>query len=284
MDERMKQRSWKPDHAAQKILLETFWSSAGWKSSSDLSPDRREIALRAGYMFEPLVFRHDTLIGQLATLRSMLEPQDIGRGFAASLSSGRLDLRSALGSFAATLNLPSHALCSTERPFPNSLYRECGLCGFLEGGGPTDLNALSFERFKWGGVRHEEIEYAAFDLGRYAISAPDSDEDFEVGLARLRALLEVAGNMPSSATPNELLKHLKGVVPGNANELRALLGCLGYAGVLQPSDRPGFLEGYPVERPHPGGKNDWPYPLAYWRGIDIVNLAAVNFYFPRLAA
>jgi hypothetical protein len=80
----------------------------------------------------------------------------VAAGFTYSLATRRLDLRSALGSYAATVNL---------RPHPYTPWDgvTCGVCGT---GQHTlfDINSLNFARFKWGGVGHLLPEYAGFDL------------------------------------------------------------------------------------------------------------------------
>lgn len=59
------------------------------------------------------------------------------------------------------------------------------------------MNVLNFERFKWGGVRRDDIAYIAFDLEQFA-RAPR--------LAPTRADIEVG---------QQLIDALRGLPPGH---------------------------------------------------------------------
>lgn len=99
----------------------------------------------------------------------------------------------------------------------------------------------------------------------------------------LGRLLEIADSAAPDARPSDLVKMLKSHIPGNDHVRRTFIACLGYAGVLQPADHDGFFESYPSRRAiPPEWKNDWPYPVSWWRGRDGVNRNAVRFYFPWL--
>src|SRR5436189_202810 len=77
---------------------------------------------------------------------------------------GRLDRRSALGSFAVARHFPDHR-------HTGGSARYCTVCGSLGDPAdncPEDLSVLNFERFKWGGVRHLHPIYAALDLELFA--------------------------------------------------------------------------------------------------------------------
>ncbi|HQR90655.1 MAG TPA: hypothetical protein PLH31_15610 [Caulobacter sp.] len=228
-------------------------------------------------MFSPTHLRHDEIVERLVALRKNITAQDVGNAFADSLVTRRLDLRSALGSFGAALNLPSHHFADSY----GSL--RCRTCWAFESSAAEDLNVLNFERFKWGGVRHSDPLYALLDLTRFRTSAPESSAS--EGHALLRRLLEIAGNAPANTRPNDLVKLLKSLIPGNASQRRVAIQCLGYAGVLQSREHAGFFDTYPIHRAHPPeGKNDWSYPISWWRGHDGVNVAAVRFYFPEVMA
>jgi hypothetical protein len=72
------------------------------------------------------------------------------------------------------------------------------------------------------------------------------------------------------------------LLPGNKQEYGTLLEILGYAGVLQPQEYPGFLDSYVVCDELREGNNDTHYPVCWWRGRDGVNEKAVKFWWPRL--
>lgn len=275
-----RRRSWRPDDAGRRVLFETFWSSTGWKKNPIASPEAFQVAKQAGYMFEPTRLRHDEIVERLIAVRERITAREVGDAFADSLVTGRLDLRSALGSFGAALNLPRHKLGRRAAFGPGQNW--CGLCHAYESAQIEDLNVLNFERFKWGGVRHADPLYALLDLTRF--EASELEEAASEGHFRLSRLLEIAGDAPPDARPNDLVKRIKPLIPGNDYERRAIIGCLAYAGVLQPRDHEGFFDGYPTRRPQVSdGKNDWPYPAQWWRGRDGVNTAAVKVYFPEIA-
>jgi hypothetical protein len=66
-------------------------------------------AIEASVMFgEPRVEDHDGWVAAAPAAAGLLSPAEVGEAFLASPTSGRLDLRSALGSFAVARYLPEH--------------------------------------------------------------------------------------------------------------------------------------------------------------------------------
>lgn len=116
--------------------------------------------MESGVLFAaPRALNHDGWVAAARAAVDEVTPEEVGEAFVATLNSRRLDLRSALGSYAVARHLPVHA-------FSASQSRRCAVCGppeFRE----ADLNLLNFERFKWGGVRHDAVEYVAFDLEQF---------------------------------------------------------------------------------------------------------------------
>jgi len=268
--------TWTPDLKGQRILFETYWSSQGWKSNPSTPADAFVYAKQTGYMFDPLALSHSEALRQIAALRRRIAPTEVATAFADSLANHRLDLRSALGSYGSVLNLPDH------KPKIGRVPNECAICRLSDSSGLNNLNTLSFERFKWGGVRHSNPFYALHDLSRFSDSLPRPTGG--EGQAVLVQVLQVAGNMAPTDRPSDLLKALRPILPGNDHERRAAMSCLSYAGVLQPNDHEGFFEAYPIRREDPPEwKNDWPYPLSWWRGRDGINSKALKFYFPDIA-
>jgi hypothetical protein len=87
---------------------------------------------------------HDQTIEAVRSATAQISATDAGNAFLASLTSRRLDLRSALGSFAVARNLPNHPFQpGTDRVF-------CRICGLPPQPDAIDLNKFNFERFKWG--------------------------------------------------------------------------------------------------------------------------------------
>jgi hypothetical protein len=268
------------DKRAVKILFDAYWGSKGWKSTfkpgwaPETPPDDLAYATEAGLMFPPRKFSHDDALQQLVALRAVIHPEQVGSAYVASLSTNQPALRSALGSYAVALNMPLHPLRASRSGI------SCSICGAYEIKGEHDLNVLNFERHKWGGVRHADPAYIAFDLDRF-ISEPNeapSAEDRQI----LNSILESVESAPSGAKLSDLLKAIKQVVPGNEAQRRTILGILGYAGVLRIPEYPSFLISYTAfndRKETPWSKDDWPYPTRWWRGGSGIDRDAVAFWF-----
>jgi hypothetical protein len=271
-----------PDKRALKILFDTYWSSSGWKSAGTLGwtpqtpTNDYEFAVQAGVMFHARKITHEGTIDRILQLRARISPQRVGTAFLESLTSRRFGLRSALGSYAVALNMPFHRFA------PSSDNVRCQVCGAYAAEGSND-NVLSFERHKWGGVRHAQPAYIAFDLERFIVEADDPPTDYEPKL--LDGLLAAVDSVGVGAKLSELVRALKPVVPGNEAQRRTVVGILGYAGILQIADRPGFFKSFPrlADRAEtPWSKDDWPYPARWWRGGHGIDRQAVGFWFGRL--
>jgi hypothetical protein len=144
----------------------------------------------------------------------------------------------------------------------------CPTCGAYENrSGLEDLNVLSFERLKWGGVRHTGPFYQLFDLSEFqklpAVKSTPGDR------AILRAILKAASSQPDDVWCGELEKALSGLFPSSKAERRTLLQILSYCGILAPNGRPGFFRDWPAVRQRaerPVSKIDWTYPIVWWQG------------------
>ncbi|HLG80257.1 MAG TPA: hypothetical protein VKY22_04515 [Bradyrhizobium sp.] len=272
---------------ALQILLDTYWSPKGWKRDNTISSADFEFARWAGYMFDPVIVTHDDIVARLLTIRNRVSIEQITDAFLASLSTRRLELRSALGSFSFAAHFPDHRLAEQARGQMPSGRLHCRLCGLYghSAAEQEDLNVLSFERWKWGGVRHLDPLYCWFDLTQFekaSLVAP-TQEDYSI-LARI---VEIASSLPPQAKPNELEKRISKVVKSNGSERRVLIEILGYCGVLKPAGRFGFLQAFASnehrDRP-PDHTNDWKYPVIWWQGADGVDRDALNRLFPKIAA
>lgn len=275
------------DKKALQILLDNYWSPTGWKRDNAIEPADFEYARQAGYMFDPVTVTHDDIVARLLKIRNRLSIERVTGAFLSSLSTRRLELRSALGSFSFAAHFPEHRLDEAAHRRVPSGRLHCHLCGLYghSAAEPQDVNILSFERWKWGGVRHENPLYCWFDLTQFEKTnfvAP-TQEDYSI-LARI---VEIASDLPATAKPNELEKRINKVIKSNSSERRVLIEILGYCGVLKPAGRCSFLQEFTSsdhrDRP-PDHKNDWNYPVIWWRGADGVDRNALNHLFPRIAA
>jgi hypothetical protein len=266
------------DKKALKILFSTYWSSSGWKADSDriTPPDDLRHAKQAGVVFDPVRFSHGDIVRRAIEVRSRIEPYAVAQAFLASLTTRRLEFRSALGSYAVLRHFPPHEHHDPDSP--------CPVCDEYDTPDEdVDLNVLNFERFKWGGVRHNQPFYATFDLEQFLSIDPPSptDADSATFLAILRAIEAVA---PGTTAPR-LEKALVGLLPSNESEREILVNILGYTGILAVPDHPGHFTEFVTpgkwESP-PHGLSDVDYPACWWQGRYGIDRAALRFWFPAL--
>ncbi|MBR1175763.1 hypothetical protein JQ617_17535 [Bradyrhizobium sp. KB893862 SZCCT0404] len=275
------------DKKALRILFDTYWSPKGWKRDETVDRAEFEYARRAGYMFDPVVVAHDDIVAGLVSVRARVNLQRVADAFLASLSTRRLELRSALGSFAYAAQFPIHGLDEqTARRVPSGRLN-CLICGRYGHASPEqqDLNILSFERWRWGGIRHADPLYSWFDLTQF--EKADLIEPTEEDCSILARILDTATSLASVARPKELEKRLGKVIKSNRAERCVLIQILGYCGVLKPAGRNGFLQAFTADelrdRP-PDRANDWTYPVIWWRGADGVDRDVLSRLFPKVAA
>jgi hypothetical protein len=261
------------DKRSLKILTDMFWSTSGWKRDRSVKPDDFAYAKSHGVMFDPITLSHDQAVDAAVGVVSVTTREAVVRAFVSSLGSRRLDLRSAMGSYAVGRHLRVH------RMMPSRGSPQCGFCGGYEWA--EEPNVLNFERIKWGGVRHAHPRYIALDLQLFAVQEPavPTKNDYSI----LRAILGAARSLAPSARLGDLEKAVSKLLPSNSPERRTLIGILGYAGILVDPGRPDFREQFvpATEREHtPWHKDDWPYPVQWWNGSHGVNEAAVAEWFP----
>ena len=268
------------DRKARQILFNAYW-----RDRRSVCDNEFEYAKEKGLMFDPLAITHDDLVVKLTELRGKIDMSTVADAFLASLSTRRLDLRSALGSFAVASHFPNHTLASSSKTRCPSGAELCNICGIYSHHNhePENLNVLNFERHKWGGVRHDDPIYVWFDLSQFLITPKlqSTSEDRAI----LREVLKIANGLPENARPSVLAKAISGVLKSNEAERRVLIEILCFSGILQPKSMSGYFGEFTMafEREHTGEHaNDWHYPAIWWRGSDGVNASAVARYYPDL--
>ena len=258
-------------------LLSTYWTAAGWRPKQDRSVPEAEFAhaKAAGFMFDPVVANHDEFVERLAGEVSRCDKIAVANAFLASLSTRRLEWRSALGSYAVFHRMRPHA--------SPAQALSCLDCGMYLAHEPVDLNVLNFERFKWGGVRHSHVEYALLDLtlfARTSIPGPTS-EDIDI----FRELIAALRAVEVEVTASSLHKHLPKCLKANKAERDVLVGILGLAGILGTPDHPGFAERFIPARSRelPNRRFvDLSYPACWWSGRDGINETALTYFFGHI--
>lgn len=128
------------DKQALKILFNTYWSSSGWIRNEErsLSPDDFACAKAKGLMFENAHLSHRQVVLKIFELAKKVDSRMVADAFLTSLSTRRLDWRSALGSYAVFREMPDH------EHSPEG--KRCMHCGMSLDTDDHDFNVLNFER------------------------------------------------------------------------------------------------------------------------------------------
>jgi hypothetical protein len=264
------------DKRSLKILFETYWKREGWRGDRATDPEDLDYAKRAGVMFDPVRVDHDEVIERLDIGRSAVDARRIVDAFVSSLSTRRLDLRSALGSYAVFRKMPVHAGRYVER--------KCTVCGMYEPSNDLeDVNVLNFERFKFGGVRHDQPLYAAMDLELFDregnIEATRADVDV------FRSILASIREAPRDTTAADLQARFPRSLKSNKAERDVIVAVLGFCGVLSTGSHPSYRSRFVAssERSLPDRRFvDMPYPGCWWRSPDGLDEDALQEFFGHL--
>ena len=262
------------DKRALKILHDTFWSSTGWKQQGrqGLKAEDFAYAKSKRLMFDPVVLDHSNAVARLNRLVKQVSKRQVADAFLASLSTRRLDWRSALGSYAIFQRMPLH---DTD-PSTN----QCQTCGFYLKDTEYDFNVLSFERQKWGGVRHDHIEYAILDLELFleAGSPKPMQQDFDI----FQAIINGISAAPTSVTSAALHSHFAPALKSNKAERDTIIAILGYCGILGTPEHPGYTDAFVAagDRRLPDRHFvDMKYPACWWNGKIGINQSKLKAYF-----
>lgn len=267
-----------PDRRGLKILIGHYWSSQGWVPENErtVTPEDFEYAKSKGLMFDPIAISHNDVMGRLLPALSEAGRRLTADAFVASLSTRRLDWRSALGSYAVFRNVREHEPMSEDGI-------NCDVCGLCLKNSAEDLNILNVERFKWGGVRHTSPLYAMLDLELFReTGAPQpSPSDIQI----FRDLVRVLEQLPAGISGAALQGRLGPVFKSNKRERDTLVAILGYCGVLSAPGHASFADAFVPARqralPHHHFV-DMPYPACWWRSEYGIDRARLNDYFGHI--
>ena len=254
-----------------KILYDTFWSSKGWKDGSISDEDFLK-AKKARYMFDyPKTISHAETLGELQKVLNQINPAYIANAFIYSLSSRKLEYRSALGSYWYAASIPNHI------PDYSNLCHICNWGGWNaipnEYEKNYGLNILNYERYKWGGVRHTDLKYALFDLEQFLLLPLQTvtSDDLILLFDILHCINELKPHNKARKYCDLLVK--KKILKANRTEISVLLDILGICGILSNDEFPcydvKFVDSY--YRSPPEHTNDFDYPLNRWKATDGVN-------------
>lgn len=269
-----------------KILLNTYWSSEGWKRPV-ISDEDFQVAKEQGYMFDyPTLITHEETLNQINQVTDLIAPEDVANAFLYSLSTRKLEYRSALGSYWYALSIPYHK-------WSYKKYYHCSCCMWMprENGWEEEnpsvlknqLNHMNFERYKWGGVRHTHALYALFDLQQFlklpAVEHTMEDEKLLHDILACVYELEPknkAGVLQKLITKKKILK-------SNKQEVDTLLDILGICGVLSSDEHPCYAVRFSeeVRRDPPELTNDRSYPVNHWKASDGICMERYKVVFGR---
>ncbi|WP_300648151.1 hypothetical protein [Hydrogenophaga sp.] len=132
-----------------------------------------------------------------------LSQRQVADGLLASLSTRRLDWRSALGSFSVAQRLTDHRVSTDEE--------QCHVCGLYRARQTQDLNVLNFERLKWGGVRHSDLVYALLELELFLAHPPTipTEDDLQIFQDLMTSIATVSPSLTASALHHHFPASLK---------------------------------------------------------------------------
>ena len=139
----------------------------------------------------------------------------------------------------------------------------------------TIENASNFERYKFGGRNHNQVQFALFDLTQF-LKLPKvtpTEEDRRMLRELLAAIAELPPTKKAGGYRDLLVK--KKIIPCNRYEISSLIDILGLCGVLSTAEHPCpevEFRGYAGIDP-PEARSDIAYPVCWWRASDGVNEA-----------
>ncbi len=222
-------------------------------------------------MFEDMLhLDHGELVARVIEVVSQVDPMAVAGAFLASLTSRRLDLRSALGSYAVARHLGEHDFAL------RTGHLTCGVCDAYADEDDLDRNILNVERFKWGGVRRDDLTYVWHDLDLFARCEPPQPTGADRALfAELLDALDGAPPGTTGANAHKLLRAL----PGNPEERSALIDILGVCSIMETPEHTGH-----ADRFVPAAERDLPplsyvertYPACWWKAEHGVNREAAR--------
>jgi hypothetical protein len=260
------------DEKAIKILFKQFWGAGGWKSGG-ASKEEYAYCKQAGLVFDLIQLTHNEIVKRGIKARDAVGLVEVVNAFLCSLSSHHLELRSALGSYMVLRHLPDHSHVDSKK--------RCSVCGeYNHPRDNQDLDPLSFERYKWGGVRHLQVLYAGFDLEQFKMLKPLQPSSHDIQL--FKQLLKAIEAAPLGTSSAKLQSFLPKELKSNKSERDILIGILGLCGVLGTKAHPGFRTMFVQDsrRDLPDRRFvDMHYPACWWTRADGINKESVKAVF-----
>lgn len=263
-----------------KTLLALYQGTG--RGGGSVSKEAIALAKEQGYYFDyPAYETHATALDRLEALLTRIDPKDVANAFLFSLSTRRLEYRSALGSYYYAKAVPRHALMHSYNEILVAAEDHCYFCGWHAWKTApksfenrfNSLNILNFERYRYGGVRHTKLNYAIFDLEQF-LKLPKV-EPTEADKRIFREILACVGALAGSEKVGKLRDTISKakIFRSNRNELSVLLDELGICGILAGKEAPAYDEYFAneYERSPVEHTNDFAYPVNRWHAADGIN-------------
>ena len=256
----------------------------------NVSENEIAIAKEQGYMFDyPKYETHSDMLQRLRSILTQIDPRDIANAFLFSLSTRRLEYRSALGSYYYAMAIPEHEFMKSHNEILAAASAHCYLCGWNAWKNVPNkfdikygYNFKNYERYKYGGseIGNTNLNYVIFDLEQF-VKLPKvkpTDEDKRI-FAKILSCVECLERTDKVGKLRDVIRKAK-IFKTNKDEISVLLGQLGICGILASNAFPAYdvyfaneYERDPVEY-----KNDFSYPVNRWYardGIDSKRLIEV---------
>lgn len=261
------------------------------RSDYYLAEEQRSLAKEQGYLFDyPKYETHEEALKRNHQLVEQTDPRDVANAFLFSLSTRKLEYRSALGSYYYAKAVSNHDLMNgnNETGTGANASCHCYYCGWsawkkapgkYEQG--TALNEFNYQRYKYGGIQHTRLNYALFDLEQFAKlpKVVSTEEDRQI----FGRILAGVGQLNHSDKVGKLRDWIikAKLFRTNQSEVSVLLNILGICGILAGPKYPAYEEYFAneYERAPVEHNNDFAYPVNRWRAMDGVNAQRVEEIF-----
>lgn len=271
-----------------KILLDLY-KGPNW-NEIPVSEEDLSFAKEKGYLFDPPAPEtHTDTLNRRHAILAQIDPREIANAFLYSLSTRKLEYRSALGSYYYAQAVPEHDFMKSHNIFLAAAVAaaHCYFCGWTAPKtepNKSDIrsryNFYNMLRYKYGGspIGDININYALFDLEQF-IKLPKvapAEEDKRILMEILSCVDRLNGADKAGKLRDTILKAKK--FKSNQDEVSVLLGELGICGILASNEFPSYdsyfaneYERDPVEY-----RNYFAYPVNRWHAKDGINYEKLN--------
>ena len=206
-----------------------------------------EAGVQTGVIAACSEITHGEMVSEIKRLSKRLPLENAAKGFLYSLSSGDTRYRTALSSLVWARSLPEHASDKTEREHGRCVV--CGCSHGLDGKENVDWNEYGVFRFlpptQYGKCPDFTCaEYVLNDLRAFEKlpAVEPCEEDYRI----LNAVFAAAGRMKPHNMDTALVSEIRrmNLIRETGNAIHCLLAVLSICGVLEGSERKGFLHGF----------------------------------------